>query len=175
MAWTINPLSQYNGFFRLATQKTLCGIDQLVGLHLNHEFNNAYWAETIQMDDAELLKRIRWYDKTGSPTSVQMLQNAKARLKKKGFIDYKNLQKGMTEYRLIKLYDDDPYATPTSTPTPTPTASEKSHINACAENLKTKTKTKARYSAHAKGGETNGRRPYSLPPEDDGSEPWNNC
>ena len=105
------PLSQFNAFFKLAIEKTLCGTDQLVGLHLQNKFNQAHWAETISVKDAELLELIRWYDKTGSPTSIDTIRNAKARLKMKGLIDFTN--SGSTSvYRLVKLYDDtDPSAT----------------------------------------------------------------
>ena len=54
------------------------------------------------MSDAELLKRIRWYDSTGSPTKIETVRKAKARLKLKGFLDYKS-GKGqkVTQYRVI--------------------------------------------------------------------------
>ena len=79
------PLSQFNAFFKLAIEKTLCGTDQLVCLHLQNKFNQAHWAETISVKDAELLELIRWYDKTGKPTSIDTIRNAKARLKMKGY------------------------------------------------------------------------------------------
>lgn len=115
---TFKPLSQYNAFFKLALERTLCGIDQLVGLHIENKFNQAHWAETIQVEDAELLKLICWYDKTGKPTSIDTIRKAKARLKKKGFIDFEPGKGNRpTEYRLIRLYPTD---TPADTPTNTP-------------------------------------------------------
>lgn len=119
---TFKPLSQYNAFFKLARERTLCGLDQLVGLHIQNKFNQAHWTDKILIADAELLECINWYDKTGSPTSINSIRIAKARLKKKGFIDFKS-GKGnkQTEYRLIQLYPSDtPSDTPPDTPSETP-------------------------------------------------------
>lgn len=112
------PLSQLNSFFKLARERTLCGIDQLVYLHIFNKFNQSHWAETILLADAELLECISWYDKTGSPASLASIRNAKARLKKKSFIDFKPGKGNKpTEYKLIKFYPSD---TPTDTPSDTP-------------------------------------------------------
>lgn len=119
---TIKPLSQYNAFFKLARERTLCGIDQLVGLHIQHMFNQSHWAETILVADAELLECINWYDKKGNPTSLDSIRKAKARLKKKGIIDFKPGKGNKpTEYRLIQLYPSD---TLEDTPTDTPSGTE---------------------------------------------------
>lgn len=115
---SFKPLNQFNAFFKLAHERTLCGVDQLVGLHIQNFFNKSHWAETIQVADAELLECINWYDKTGSPTSIDTIRTAKARLKKKGFIDFAPGKGNRpTEYRLIRLYPTD---TPADTPTNTP-------------------------------------------------------
>lgn len=127
------PLNQYNAFFALAPERTLCGLDQLVGLHIQNKFNQSHWAETIQIEDAELLKLICWYDKTGTPTTIESLRKAKARLKKKGFIHFENEPGKPTKYRLVKLYADTPQTPPQSPPQ---TLSEIPN-NACAIDVKT--------------------------------------
>lgn len=130
---TFKPLNQYNAFFKLARERTLCGLDQLVGLHIQHAFNQAHWAETIQIADAELLECINWYDKTGNPTSLDSIRKAKARLKKKGFIDFEHGKGGKpTKYRLIQLYPPD---TPADTPEDEP--SDKERISYTAYTPKT--------------------------------------
>ena len=101
-------LIQLNKFFDLANERKLCGIDQLVYLHIINEFNNSNWSKTILVKDVELLEMIRWYDKTGSPTTIDTIRNAKARLKKKCFIDFiPGKGSNPTEYKLIPFNVDD--------------------------------------------------------------------
>ena len=109
-----NPLTHLNRFFDLATEQTLSGSDQLVYLHLFNKFNRAHWTETILVRDAELLELCRLYEPNGKPASIETIRNAKARLKKKGLIDF-TAGKGNspTRYSLPCLY-------PTDTPTDTP-------------------------------------------------------
>ena len=110
------PLSQLNAVFKLATEKTLSGSDLLVYLHLFNKFNQAHWTETILVRDVELLKLVNLYDSNGKPAALATIRNAKARLKKKGFINFKITPAG-TEYRLIQLYPMDP---PIDTPADPP-------------------------------------------------------
>ena len=109
------PLSQLNQFFKLAPEKTLSGSDQLVYLHLFNKFNQAHWTETILVRDAELLELINWYESNGKPTSIDTIRRAKARLKKKGFIEFNTTAAG-TEYRMPRLYPADTPADPLAAP-----------------------------------------------------------
>lgn len=128
----LQPLSQLNWFFKLAPERTLCGLDQLVYMHLFNMFNQSQWAETIRVEDAKLLELMCWYDKTGSPTTIDSIRNAKARLKKKGFIDFETGGRA-TEYRLIKLYPSYP---PSDTPSDTPSDSKTSSNIRVREDVK---------------------------------------
>lgn len=152
---TIKPLSQYNAFFKLARERNLCGIDQLVGLHIQNKFNQAHWAETILLADAELLECINWYDKTGSPTSLDSIRNAKARLKKKGFIDFKPGKGNKpTEYRLTQLYPSD---TLEDTPTDTPSDTELFPHIACTPKTFLDVKTSNSNSNSSAGARSDGK------------------
>lgn len=115
----LKPLSQLNQFFKLAPEKTLSGSDQLVWLHLFNLFNRQHWPETILVRDAELLELINWHESNGKPASIDTIRKAKARLKKKGFIDFKATAAG-TEYRMPRLYPITPPADPPADPLPTP-------------------------------------------------------
>lgn len=117
------PLTHLNQFFDLATEKTLSGSDQLVYLHLFNKFNRAHWAETISVRDRELLNLCRLYDTNGKPASLDTIRNAKARLKKKGFIDFEaGKGENPTIYRFIPFVDpaDTLSTPPADTPADTP-------------------------------------------------------
>lgn len=160
---TFKPLSQYNAFFKLARERNLCGLDQLVGLHITNKFNQAHWTDTLLLADAELLECINWYDKTGSPTSIDSIRIAKARLKKKGFIDFRPGKGNKpTEYRLIQLYPSDtPSDIPPDTPSETPSDSGLVCYTACAPKkmlLDVKTPKKENLSICSAGAREEQRR-----------------
>lgn len=107
------PLNQLNRFFELAGERKLSGNDQLMYLHLWNAFNRSHYPATLQMTDAELLARMNQHDSSGKPLTT--LKVVKARLKQKGFIDFK-AGKGVTptEYRLIRFCGEEPESRATS-------------------------------------------------------------
>ncbi len=113
-----NPLTQLKLFFELADDKMLSGSDQLLYLHLFNLFNRRHWPETVRIADEDMKVKMRLHDSTGKPASKETIRNAKARLKLKGFIDFKS-GKGSkkTEYRLLRLYPaDTPIENPATSP-----------------------------------------------------------
>ena len=103
----LNPLSQLNHFFRLATERKLSGSDQLMYLHIFNKFNQAHWTETLQINDAELKELMRLHDLDGRPASIEIIRRGRQRLKAKKFIDFNSGNGQCPEYRLIQLYPDD--------------------------------------------------------------------
>ena len=185
------PLSQLNAVFKLATEKTLSGSDLLVYLHLFNKFNQAHWTETILVRDVELLKLVNLYDSNGKPAALATIRNAKSRLKKKGFINFKITPAG-TEYRLIQLYPmDPPMDPPIDTPIDTPTdplTRSNIRVREDVKTLRLKTSDNARARAcvnrnfesgdttTTKGGERHDRRNksngYSYEQPDYTNAPW---
>ncbi len=97
----MNYIKQLNSFFELAKERKVASSDQLIYLHLLNLANRANWQETIQATDKEL------NELTQLSAHSNTITNAKARLKLKGFIDFKNnRQKHCTDYRIIPLYED---------------------------------------------------------------------
>lgn len=148
-----NPLTQLNRFFDAATEQTLSGSDQLIYLHLFNKFNRAHWTETISVRDAELLELCRLYDTNGKPSSINIIRNAKSRLKAKGFIDF-TAGKGNkpTEYRLIPLH---PVDTPVDTPADTPVDTSANSYIRVREDVPD-VKTLSSSSARARASEPTG-------------------
>ena len=137
----INPLSQLNAFFRLATERKLSGSDQLMYLHIFNKFNQAHWTETLRIKDAELKDSMRLYDLDGRAISVEVIRRGRQRLKAKGFIDFDSSKGYATAYRLPCLYPTD---TPAYTPADTPADTSANPYIPAREDVKTldvKTKT----------------------------------
>ena len=119
------PLNQLNAFFNLTQERTICGSDQLLYLHLFNRFNKAHWTQSMSIPDRELITAMRLYESSGKPVGVNTLYRSRSRLKSAGLINFKS-GKGSdcTEYELIQLY---PVDTPVDTPADTLPPSQKNY------------------------------------------------
>lgn len=117
----IKPLNQINAIFDVIQKMNLSGNEQLVLLHLYNAFNRAHWTETIRLSDDNLRLLVNQYDSNGKPASIETIRRTKQKLKTKKLIDFTS-GKGnqVSEYRLVKLYDDVPCEHPANTPSNTP-------------------------------------------------------
>ena len=126
----IKALNQFLATLNNPLGQKLSGNEQLVLLHINNAMNTAYWAETLRLSDNSLLAMLNQYDSTGKPLSIETLRRVKQRLKGKGLIDFTS-GKGsqISEYRLVKLYAEEPCPHPENTPADTPKQSPDELLN----------------------------------------------
>lgn len=113
-------MSQFKALFDEFVSGRLTGNEQLVTLHVNIAMNNAHWAKTIRLSDNSLLALLNQYDSTGKPLTLESVRRIKQKLKNKGLIDFTS-GKGnqVSEYRLVKLYADEPCPHDTDDPADT--------------------------------------------------------
>ena len=117
----MNALKQFLAALNNPFGMKLSGNELLVLLRINNEMNTAHWTETLPLADSSLLALLNQYDSTGKPMSLESLRRIKQKLKGKGLIDFTG-GKGsqISEYRLVKLYTDEPCPHPDNTPADTP-------------------------------------------------------
>lgn len=102
-----NPLTQLKRFYELALERKLTGSDQLAYLHIFNQSSRVGWPEEVKLSDADLMKLMNLRDGANKPFSLEGLRVVKARLKKKGFIDYKSGSGSeVTRYKLLDLVDE---------------------------------------------------------------------